>query len=331
MKKRILTPILVTAFGILGISIAYARLMDDSPKPSDEPNVSVNVAQDLKLDDVTAQQLLDMLKKKGYRFIVETTNIPKDKTFSVNVVGGSEKAVIGAVARALGLSVEKSDDIYVLRDGFAMPFVWSGEGGDGAKAFSFNFNDMFDEETLEKMRQEFKNEKGREMTPEERAEFEKAMESVQKLHFDFDKEHLKGLDEEILRSMKEHGLDKEHMKKLSEKLKKEIGEEGVFVMPFDDEDFSGDRSSIRISTDGNGKGIKINNGAIKKLLDSVTPSQKEKMARDGFLSVKDLTKQQLEILGNPDLDSIREIVIDQDGKKIRIVGKKESSGEKRAS
>lgn len=331
MKKRILTPILITAFGILGISIAYARLMEESPKPADEPNVNVNVAQDLNMDNVTAQQLLDILKKKGYRFIVETSNIPKDKTFSVNVVGGSEKSVIGAVARALGLSVEKSDDIYVLRDGFAMPFVWSGDGKEGSNAFSFNFDEMFDKETLEKMRHEFKNEKGRQMTPEEREKLEKALQSIPKVHFQFDDKDMKGLHEEIEKSLKESGLDKANLKELNEKLKKLHGEGGVFVMPFGDESNSEGRSVIRISTDGNGKGIKINNGAIKRLLDSVTPAQKEKMANAGFLSVKDLTKEQLEILGNPDLDSIREIVIDQDGKKIRIVGKKESSGEKRAS
>lgn len=71
-----------------------------------------------------AGDILEWLRKQGVNFVVDTSAIPKNKTYTVHIEGKSKEQALEAIAAAMGLRASKKGDIYTLTPGF----VWSDSG-----------------------------------------------------------------------------------------------------------------------------------------------------------------------------------------------------------
>jgi hypothetical protein len=306
----------VLAMSVVGISWAQ---VSQQPTPAPTPV------------DMTSREIIEELKKNGHEFVIETTDIPKDRTYEVNLKDLKSEKSLAAIAKAMNLDLVREGDIIVMRSleqmnrdlgdlGRAGFFF----GGDGeAKSF-------------------------RSMTPEERKKFDAAMKEVQEAMKDFDKEgvlkELRSIEDgiplemlekahrEIAEAMeKTHGdraaaMERAHeeVSKAMEKLHetgswKELAELKGMVklqmkadelaklkdikIEFDDASFPmiegfGD-GSFTFESDGDGFAFSMNSGKMSEITKSLSKTQLEKHNKQGYLLFSDLTDAQRKMLDLP--------------------------------
>ncbi|MDI9636840.1 hypothetical protein QM565_13875 [Geitlerinema splendidum] len=331
MKKNVIAFVTMGAVGAAAVGIAVASQPSVFAMPE---NYLVN-ATEKRASEMTAQQMLDWLKKSGYKFVLETTEIPKDKTFIINLDGAKPEDAIPAIARALNLNWSKRGDVYVLSRS-ADIFNWSTNPeiagkhhfkfGDDGSGFSLHLDGALAElhESLKNLKGlEFNGKKWDDLTDEEKAKFkadmEKMRDEIQKsfrdMKFDFDmdfpKIHLHGLSD------KEKAEIEKEMKTLREELKRDFGKDGKVRIEIDEEirkAMEDARSEIKDAT----AKIKIQTENVGKLIRSLTPAQKKLMQERGYLKPSDLTPEQKKMVDGLDYKGTYNISLKTDDGEIRI-------------
>ena len=151
------------AFGQWSVPLALA--------PNDQKS-----DKDLSVDfnNAKASEVMDWMRKSGVNFVVETSDIPKDKTFSIHLKGQSKEQVVEAIASVMGLNASKKGDIYTLTPGRGSWQVFSGKDfespekvGEWAKKFGKSF-ELFGPEMGKKIGEGWNG-----FGPETEKEFEK--------------------------------------------------------------------------------------------------------------------------------------------------------------
>lgn len=303
-------------------------------------------------ENAPAQQVLDWLKGTGINFVIETSNIPKDKRLTVNLRNASQDDALKAIARALGLGLSKSGDVYTLGgQGFAgfwsdetpMPQVWSvPQPGEAPKAFAFPKEFMKDFKWDEKAMEQAQEEIAKAMK-----EHGAAMRS-----FKLDEKEMARVHEEMERSMKEHGdlfkeggavrayrMDEKEMAKVREQIEKSMKAHGEAMKSFklDEKEMARVHEDIAkamkehegamrvhvgplkeggAAIAGTGR-FRINIESFEEILASLSPAQKEKHEKQGHLKISDLTDAQRKILGIEKGAKVS-LAFEKDGRKLVI-------------
>ncbi len=330
MNKRFISALAGTIVigGALSVAIAQNKAVADAFGPSPKPGVQ----------EMTAGQMLNYMKEQGTKYIVETTDIPKNKKYEVNLTSTNPDDVAKAIAIALDLQAEKEGNVWIFKNqDFSHGFHF------GPDDFNFEMPDMpeFDGKAFmfdKDMMKEFKGFEGKEweqMSPEERAKFEKAMDEFGKQLGDKlgkMKIELKGLDGKEFKFdsdafKKFHGKDWEKMspeekaqfeKEMSE-MKKHLKEMKVEINGMNSEEFKKDMERMKEDIKAGVKdGMKVHIENTDKLLKSISGDQWKLMETQGHLKLSDLTPAQRELLGNPKGEGDFNISISRDGKKLVI-------------
>ena len=308
--------------GALGVAIAQSAATVESVSPKPAPGKQ----------EMTAGQMLNYMKEQGTKYIVETTEIPAEKKFQVNLNSTQPDEVAKAVALALDLKAVKEGNVWIFKQ---KSFDFNDDF-----AFDFDFSDLdpgvfeFDDNQLKKMN----GKEWEEMSPQERAEFERAMEkfgkSMEKFgekmgqlkielkglegkNFDFDTEAFKDFKGKEWKDLTPE--EKAKLEKEMAELRKSLRDMKVEIKGFDSEEFKRDmqrmKEEIKESLDS---GFKVKLENTEKLLSSITTKQWELMKSQGHLKLSDLTNEQRELLGSPKNDGDFNITIQRDGKKLVI-------------
>lgn len=114
-----------TVVAALAATVAFGQWSVPMALSTGKDTQSKSLSVDFK--SAKASQILDWMRKSGINFVVETTDVPSDKTYSVHIEGKSKEQVVEAIASALGLNATKKGDIYNLTS----DFKWSGEAFPG--------------------------------------------------------------------------------------------------------------------------------------------------------------------------------------------------------
>lgn len=289
--------------------VAVAETENNQNKTEDtEISVAKEQSQRIELDNVTAKELIDELKKRGFNFIIDTTDIPKDKKFSIHMDGATDKQILTAVARAFDLGVMDNDGVITFKK---MAFKLHGEDGlmfkwhDGEHNFKGleDGNFMFDPGEMGEHIFKF---------------FEGDGEGTHKFFYQHDGEVF-GMSEEEF---------KKHMEELHENLKDlkfEVHKE--FMNNEDIKKLKEELKDMKIEIDREGikdlkAKIKLKSENIDKLITSLTKEQREKMDKNGHLTLDDLTKEQKSLLGDIADDAVFNIEVKTENGVIKIKNKK---------
>ena len=197
-------------------------------------------------NNASVDEVFKWLRSQGIDFVVETTEIANRKV-TMNVTAKSKDALLKAIADALGFSVEKKDDLYVLKSASRFGGCLDAHGdGEGYKIFGDGkiFSDKERAELEKSLGESFKifgddkiweNGKSRELTKEEKAKLEKEMKEWGKnFQFKFEKELAPQFEKSFREGMKmfgdgkiwENGKSRELTKDEKAKLEKEMAELG---------------------------------------------------------------------------------------------------------
>lgn len=338
MNKRFISALAGTIVigGALGVAIAQNKAVAELNGPQPRPGIQ----------EMTAGQMLNYMKEQGTKYIVETTDIPKNRKFEVNLTSTNPDEVAKAIAKALDMQAVKEGNVWVFKqDDLAHGFHF----GPGDMDFDFDMKDMpfidgkafaFSGEEFKEL-EKLKDLHGKEwdqMTPEEKAKFEKTMAEFGKKMGEFGEKmgkmkiELKGMDGKAFKfdsdTFKElHGKEWEKMspeekaefeKEMAE-MKKELSEMKVEINGMNSEEFKKDMERMKAEIKkGIHDGMKVHIENTDKLIKSISADQWKLMETQGHLKLSDLTKEQLELLGNPKGDGEFNISISRDGKKLVI-------------
>lgn len=302
----------IVVAGALGVAIAQNSAVAEANAPSPL----------LGKQEMTATQMLNYMKEQGTKYIVETTDIPKDRKFEVNFGSANKDDIAKAVARALELEAVKEGEVWVLKDTITVPGFPMIPPGMHGKAFSFGHGQDWDK-----------------MSPEEKAQFEKEMaefskhmqefgESMKDFQFDFEMPpmdfHFNGKDFDKMTPEEKAEFEKE-MAKLKEELKNMKFE----FKGFDKDQLDKEMAKVKIEIEkakseaGKARGeaekaMKFHVENMEKFMGSITDKQWELMKSQGYLKLSDLTKAQRELIGNPDGSEEFNFTVERDGKKLVI-------------
>jgi|GEM_PF-3275723 len=319
MNKRFISTLAGTIVigGALGVAIAQNKAVSEANGPQPRPGIQ----------EMTAGQMLNYMKEQGTKYIVETTDIPKNKKFEVNLKSTNPDEVAKAVAIALDLQAEKEGNVWVFKS-YDFPHT-----------FDFDMDSMpqFDSESFKNFKG-FEGKEWNQMSPEEQAQFEKSMAEFGKQMGEFGEKmgklkiELKGMDGKMFQfdsdTFKElHGKEWEKMsaeekakfeKEMAE-LKKSLSEMKVEINGMNSEEFIKDMERMKADIKkGVREGMKVHIENTDKLIKSISGDQWKLMETQGHLKLSDLTPAQRELLGNPKGDGDFNISISRDGKKLII-------------
>jgi len=323
MNRRLVSTIAGTIIigSAIGIAVAQVKSVADANAPEME----------LVAQEMTAGEMINYLKEQGAPFIIETTDIPKDRKFEVHLKGASPEDSIKAVAEALNLNVKKKGNTFVMEDpkrdtDFNFEFMHPGQDhpmfmfkGEGFEGFGESMGKLFDDPEFWK---ELEGKDEKDWTPEQKAkfeakmkEFEKRMESFgENFKFEFDEGKMKAFTEKMEKMGKdfEFKFDEKHLKEMEEHAK---------AFKFDSKKMEERMKEMeeRIKKDTDGLRVRIMD--TEKLLDSITDAQWKLMKERGHLKISDLTPAQKEMLGGLKGDhGDLNISITSKGKTLKIQG-----------
>lgn len=260
MKKKLITAALGSAILVGAISVSVAQSSATAEQKSPEPQPSPQ--------SMSATDMINYLKEEDTKFIIETTNIDKERLYEVSLQGldSDEKAV--AFAKALGLRASKEGLVWILReDSFPTKFFSIDENGEFLRDF----------------------EKFSGITKKDRVELEKTLAET-RVNGDSIRQEV---DRALQKSLKLSEVDAKDLKEHLDNVKMHVEQA---------------KKSIQ----------QIQVMQIEELMKSITPEQWKLMEKNGHLKQSDLTKKQLEMIGNPSGDGEFNITIQRDGKTLKI-------------
>lgn len=297
---------LIASAGILVVALSTSIAFAKWPNPMSV--LPTTVDQDGKVnidfDNASASDVLSWMKSAGVNFVVETSEVPKDKKLTVHIKGQPMDKAIESIADALGMTWTKKGQIYTLKNGEGV-INWNTISPDKNGQWKI-FSEPLGGEDWEKFREDLKGFKfdadtfpSTKILKLDGKEFKVLQEKLKEmpgLKLELDK--LKGFRE----------FDAKDLEKLKEpfkempRLKLELDKLKDLKLP----DMSG---------------VKIGLGTIGKLAESLTPEQIAKNEKNGHLTFEDLTPEQRDMLGDWSKDSQFTITVSRDGKTVTIKSK----------
>jgi hypothetical protein len=211
-------------------------------------------------DAVPASAVFDQLRRAGASFVLDADAVPEGKKLTLHIVDKPAKAALQAVSDALGLDFAERDGVYVLRRRrYAFSIDGPVEMGNG---FTWGLP-------------------GKEGAPRPGEKLGEPQEGPKGFTFKLDRE---GLGQKELEELRKQ------FDKLGEGFK-------TFSLELRQPDGAGETGpgktkpelwSFRMADGSN----------LRKLAQSLSASQKERHAKQGFLTPEDLTPEQRRLLGN---------------------------------
>lgn len=317
--------ILAIAGSLLGGALLANEASQDAKAPAagTKPVIAGNDTQrtvSIYLANATVKDVFDQLAKQGINFAASPTGIPEATRVTLNIQSRPLSEVLEAIGTALGGRFTKHGETYAFTRGFA-PTQWIFEGGDMSK-----FDKEFELE-MKKMAEELKKSGTAHKLDEKSAkELElKAKQMSEKLAKEFqNKDWSKYMDEKALvgpdadwKFYVDGKLIEPKDLKSDPKLKAKL-EERIKDLKL--------RGPLKPDTKlWDGKALEslqtfTFNGGLdaKKFIGSLTPVQKEKMKKDGYLTPRDLTEAQLKMLGEVSKSGNWSISFAVDGESVTI-------------
>jgi len=330
MNRRLVSTVAGTIVigSAIGIAVAQVKSVTDANAPE----------TDLVAQEMTSGEMINYLKERGAPFIMETTDLPKDRKYEVHLKGASPEDSIKAVAEALNLNVKKKGDTFVMespkRDmdfdfNFMAPdqdhpmFMFKGEGFEG---FGESMGKLFDDPEFWK---ELEGKDEKDWTPEQKAKFEAKMKEFSKqmesfgenFKFEFDEGKMKVFAEKMEKMGKdfEFKFDEKHLKEIEEHAKSFKFDSKKMEEHAKRMEEHARKMGEKFGKDGEAFRVRIMDA--DKLLDSVTEAQWKLMKDRGHLKISDLTPAQREMLGGLKGDHKElNITISNNGKTLKIQG-----------
>jgi hypothetical protein len=254
----------------------------------------------VRFTNAKAKDVIGWLQKNNVNFVIDDSDLPKDKTVSLNLENQPLEDVLEALGTAFGGSFQKRKEIYVYKPGYhwneAMaPMI---RALPGTSRFEIRTQPGQPPRVLPRFEMVPHSDGAKvehfEFTPEQRKKFDADMEKIGKemKAFSFKLgEEFKGFDKEFADTfLKNFKFDEEKMKSIElsvEKMAKEMELKAK-------------------SLEGKGKAlgsaertVTINAKKMEDFIASLTADQKKLMKDRGYLKLNDLTAAQKELIGNP--------------------------------
>lgn len=269
----------------------------------------------VRFHDAKPAEIFAWLESQGVSFIVSSSDVPSGITLTLNLQDQPISSVLKVIATSLGGRWELENGIRVFRKGhdaftlFSMP----GKPGDISQEFKFEPNGSAPHAFLfgDTGRGAWKP--GDSLENSFGPEFQKHVE-------EFAKSLSKQFGPDFQKKLKDKGesWDDAKSKEFAEELEKDFGpkfqkelEEFAKQMPqgFGPKSrvFSyqippkglekGRKLELRLGG-GDKQSLKVSSGDIAKLIQSLTPDQRDKQSKQGYLFFEDLTKEQRELFGS---------------------------------
>lgn len=276
--------------------------------------------------DGTVNDLVKWLSKEGVSFVIDKDAL-KNKKISVNISNQPLDDVMSALGDVMGGTWVQRGNVYTFKDGLKLRYFTGRDGQMDEKfADQFRLDSELNSEQMKKFREDM----------------EKFKVDMKKFKFD-EKElqRLKGDDVKFfelkdLKDMKFPGLEKKDLEELKKELQKiEKGSKSSKVKVFTDSDIKlledlplklkeldleklNEMKDLKIFEM---PAVKLQSENFKRLLKSLTPSQKELQKSRGYLLITDLTPEQRKMIGtDPKGDFSMSFSID--GESVVIKSKK---------
>lgn len=297
----------------------------------------------------TLEDVIKWLGDNGVSFVLENKDLNSRK-LTINLVNQPIEDAIAAIADALDVSYTKKGDIYAFGS-TKMPFapaapsmpakvrdiaprIWTGKDTDDIiidvqKAIEEAHKAMGSKNGIAP--KVFTFEHGKALSPQEMKQFELRMKSLGD-HIKVLIPNLRELEKMVPMTDKERKEFELEMNKLHDKMKALPGE--IKMFKFDGNELKGMSDAERKAFDKSMKDLKIElmdvhglakvpgapvalkSANMKELMKSLTPDQKSKHERQGYLKLSDLSGAQKKMLGNPSGNFT--ISVNMDGQKLTI-------------
>ncbi len=300
-------------------------ILESLPSSDSEDQVKQSVS--VRFTNAKAKEVFGWLQKKNVNFVVDDSQLPANKTITLNLQNQAMEDVLEAIGSALGGRFEKRKDIYVFQAGEGRGYRQLKRTVDPARPAA----PWMRIETLP----------SRPMSPEEKKRFDASMQKFEaemkrfgeKMEKDFGPEFEKKFNSKEFELKMDKAFGPEFQKRMEEfgKSFEGFGKsfEGMgkqFELDFKDFDkeFEKDFKDFDIDLKGLKKlgetvEVTVKEKNVDELLKSLTTEQKKLQQDRGYLLLKDLTAAQRKHFPG-EMKGKFEISIVKDGQKLTIKG-----------
>jgi hypothetical protein len=275
---------------------------------SDQTKVTVH------FHDAKPAEILAWLESQGVSFIVSSSDVPSGTTLTLNLQDQPISSVLKVIATSLGGRWDVENGIRVFRKGRDSFTLFSNPGhpGEFSEEFKFEPGSSAPHAFLFGDKGQGAWKPGDSLEKSFGPEFQKHIEN-------FAKSLSKQFGPEFQKKLKDRGenWDGAKSKEFAEQLEKDFGpkfqmqmedfakqmpqtfgpKSRVFSYQFTPKGFEKGRR-LELKLEGADKqSLKVSSGDIARLLKSLTPDQRDKQSKQGYLFFEDLTKEQREMFG----------------------------------
>ncbi len=289
-------------------------ILESLPSSDSEDQVKQSVS--VRFTNAKAKEVFGWLQKKNVNFVVDDSQLPANKTITLNLQNQAMEDVLEAIGSALGGRFEKRKGIYVYQSGDSRMLLTEMKALDSTRM------------ALPRMRIETLP--SRPMSPEEKKKFDASMKKFEAEMKQFGEKMEKSFGPEFEKQFNSKEMELKLNKAFGpdfEKRMEEFGKsfEGMgkqFELHFKDfdKDFKDlDLDLKELSKLGETIEVTVKEKDVDGLLKSLTPEQKKLQEDRGYLLLKDLTAAQRKHFPG-EMKGKFEISIVKDGQKLTIKG-----------
>ncbi len=289
-------------------------ILESLPSSDSEDQVKQSVS--VRFTNAKAKEVFGWLQKKNVNFVVDDSQLPANKTITLNLQNQAMEDVLEAIGSALGGRFEKRKGIYVYQSGEGRMLLAPMTALDSTRM------------ALPRMRIETLP--SRPMSPEEKKKFDASMKKFEAEMKQFGEKMEKSFGPEFEKQFNSKEMELKLNKAFGpdfEKRMEEFGKsfEGMgkqFELHFKDfdKDFKDlDLDLKELSKLGETIEVTVKEKDVDGLLKSLTPEQKKLQEDRGYLLLKDLTAAQRKHFPG-EMKGKFEISIVKDGQKLTIKG-----------
>jgi hypothetical protein len=288
--------------------------------PSSDSESQIKQSVSVRFTNAKAKEVFGWLQKKNVNFVVDDSQLPANKTITLNLQNQTMEDVLEAIGSALGGRFEKRKGIYVYQPGEGRMLLTPLKALDSTRM------------VLPRMRIETLP--SREMSPAEKRKFDASMKKFEAEMKQFGEKMEKSFGPEFEKQFNSKEMELKLNKAFGpdfEKRMEEFGKsfEGMgkqFELHFKDfdKDFEKDFKDFDIDLKelkklGETVEVTVKGKDVDELLKSMTPEQKKLQEERGYLLLKDLTASQRKHFPG-EMKGKFEISIVKDGQKLTIKG-----------
>ena len=301
-------------------------ILESLPSSDSEDQVKQSVS--VRFTNAKAKEVFGWLQKKNVNFVVDDSQLPANKTITLNLQNQAMEDVLEAIGSALGGRFEKRKDIYVFQAGEGRMLL-APTRSLGSRSITAPLKAL--ESTRMGLPQiRIEERPSRPMTPEEKKRFDASMQKFEaemkrfgeKMEKEFGPEFEKKFNSKEFELKMDKAFGPEFEKRMEEFGKSFEGMGKQFELHFKDfdKDFKDlDLDLKELSKLGETIEVTVKEKDVDGLLKSLTPEQKKLQQDRGYLLLKDLTASQRKHFPG-EMKGKFEISIVKDGQKLTIKG-----------